>query len=189
MEKPENALSDKNKQARTKIVKKVIPVFYDKETLRLYKRFRRSVGRGLAYLESRASYKPQLLAASKKFINDLVVKLEAELKIAQKLQQSMQQNSIDQGISANAHIEWGSGIILDEITLVYFTQARFLYVLELTDRLFALEHYFALMGVDFTVSGGLWRRKHHNRIVNLSAQILHLTHEARLPTEKSSSAS
>lgn len=38
----------------TRLVKKLEPVFFDVEVLQVYKRFRRSVLRALAYLESRA---------------------------------------------------------------------------------------------------------------------------------------
>ena len=69
----------------TRLVKKLEPVFFDVEVLQVYKRFRRSVLRALAYLESRAPRDRKAFMSARELVEALISNLEAELKRSQRL--------------------------------------------------------------------------------------------------------
>ena len=247
----------------TRLVKKLEPVFFDVEVLQVYKRFRRSVLRALAYLESRAPRDRKAFMSARELVEALISNLEAELKRSQcllgskmeaiktngkALKQPRTLNSHEsahiqdhvktreeantkeeddklalnaslegvnddkadlftQGVTGadlktephieksphlNEHLraEFAGGEIIMPVGnnvgvlhLSYASQIRYLYVLILTDRLFVAQRYASLCGVEIGMNAGVWRQRHRNRLVNLSAQVLSIAHKSRLAQE------
>ena len=239
----------------TRLVKKLELVFFDVEVLQVYKRFRRSVLRALAYLESRAPRDRKAFMSARELVEALILNLEDELKRSQRLLSSKMEavktndkaleqprtlnshesahfqdhvktkeeakiKEEDDKLALNATLEganddkaelFAQGVTgadlntephieksphLNEHLRAEFAGGeiimpagnnvgalRYLYVLILTDRLFVAQRYASLCGAEIGMNAGVWRQRHRNRLVNLSAQVLSIAHKSRLAQE------